>query len=159
MKQLNPIIGWLLLVIALGLYCYGIYWAIFLAYQQDNKMVIPEPLDYITVTLGAILLTNLGAVLGISITNKNSALATRVLMLTPAKRKEDAAPLEQREVVQLVAVVIYLISLVACFFAWLSHSLKHEENQVAEIVIQNGKSLIGVIAAYLAFVLGVKSNN
>lgn len=151
MKNLSSIIGWFLLLIALGLYLYGIYFAIFTVPKKDDH-VLPEILDTLTASIGAILLTNLGAVLGISITQPKSGLAAKALMA----KVELPDPMTRREIIQFTAVLVYLVTLVACFVAWAISGFNDKgENAVATLVSQNGKMLIGVISAYLAFALGV----
>ncbi|MEO6978242.1 MAG: hypothetical protein ABI113_07670, partial [Mucilaginibacter sp.] len=113
MKNLSSIIGWFLLLIALGLYLYGIYFAIFTVPKKDDH-VLPEILDTLTASIGAILLTNLGAVLGISITQPKSGLAAKALMA----KVELPDPMTRREIIQFTAVLVYLVTLVACFVAW-----------------------------------------
>jgi hypothetical protein len=140
MKQIPSIIGWILLIIAFGAYLYGIYFAIFTPVNEaDGKLSLPEPLDTLLTTLNAILLTNLGAVLGIAVTNQGSGLAGKMLL---TKSITIPPPLNQRELIQLVAVLIYLVALVACFIDW------------APFIPLAGKTLIGVITAYVAFILG-----
>ena len=168
MKQLPSIIGWALLVIALGAYCYGIYYAIFTPDEIITKdptgkititgLSIPDPLDTLTSTIGAILLTNLGAVLGISITNQTSALAAKTLI--SRNITQIPPPLSKREMIQLISVLIYIIILVSCFVKWSINTFVKPDNVklVVPLVQQYGKTLIGVITAYIAFVLGVKQS-
>ncbi len=63
MKQIPAIIGWFLIFIAFGLYIYGVYFAIFTPLSEGADKVLPEPLGLLTTSLGAVFLTNLGAVL------------------------------------------------------------------------------------------------
>ena len=65
--------GWILVIIAFALYLFGLADAIVLSFSAPHGRSVawlPVPLDMMVSSLGAILLTNLGAVLGISITNK-----------------------------------------------------------------------------------------
>lgn len=160
-KQIPAIIGWLLLAIAFGIYLYGVYYAIFIpdpVYDNARKLIgytIPEPLATLTTTIGAILLTNLGAVLGISVSQPESALAGKTLI--SRKIKEEPPPLTKRELIQFAAVLIYIVTLLACFITWAHASFRNEDDikPVVPLVEQYGKTLIGVITAYIAFVLGV----
>lgn len=152
MKQIPSIIGWILLIIAFTAYLYGIYYAIFTPLKgNDGKFSIPEPLDTLLTTLSAILLTNLGAVLGIAVTNPNSGLAGKTLFV-----KSIPPPLTQREFIQLIAVLIYLVALIACFIDWAYSTFRANSLPVAAFIPSAGKTLIGVITAYVAFVLGTK---
>ncbi len=67
-------------------------------------------------------------------------------------------PLTKRELIQYAAVILYLIVLVSCFVSWAYCTFQPDDKvkPVVAIVAQNGKTLIGVIAAYIAFVLSVK---
>ncbi len=66
-------------------------------------------------------------------------------------------PLTKREMIQFAGVLIYIITLAACFIAWAFSSFRSEAHiqPVVPLVEQYGKTLIGVITAYIAFVLGV----
>ncbi len=158
-KQIPAIIGWLLLAVAFGLYLFGIYYAIFIPDPVIQNGIItgysiPEPLDTLTTTIGAILLTNLGAVLGIAVSKPGSSLAGKTLI---QKGAEVPPPLTKREMIQFAGVLIYIITLAACFIAWAFSSFRSEAHiqPVVPLVEQYGKTLIGVITAYIAFVLGV----
>ena len=162
MKQLPAIIGWTLLITALGLYLYGIYYAIFTPNEIKDKTgvitgySIPEPLDTLVSTIGAILLTNLGAVLGISVSQPQSALAGKTLI--SAKTVE--SPMSKRELIQFIAVITYIVTLISCFITWAHYAFGKEPNtiHIVPLIQQYGKTLIGVITAYIAFVLGANKS-
>jgi|GEM_PF-1685494 len=161
MKKIPVIIGWFLLVIVFVLYLYGIFYAIFMPDEVLNSQkiiigyTIPEPLDTLVSTIGAILLTNLGAVLGISVSQPQSGLAGKTLILSKSVKIPD--PLTKRELIQIVSVMIYILTLIACFVAWGYSTFGSSEDlkPVVPFVQLYGKTLIGVITAYIAFVLGV----
>ena len=162
--HISAIIGWALLTIAFGLYIYGIYFAIFTPLHtiDQNKRItglyIPDPLDSILSTIGAILLTNLGAVLGISVANPSSGLASKTII--NRKMELIKISLSKRETIQYFAVILYLTVLVVCFISWAYGTFREDENKklIVAIVAQNGKTLIGVIAAYIAFVIGTNKS-
>lgn len=161
MKNLSALIGWVLILIGLGIYLYGIYYAIFTPIQVFDmagnlvQLKIPETLDTLTTTIGAILLTNLGAVLGISLSQPKSALANRTSFSKASL--EISEPMNKREILQYIAVLIYLTVLFACFITWAFYSFQTsgEAKPIVSLVEQYGKTLIGVITAYIAFALGV----
>lgn len=153
MKQVPAIVGWLLLLIAFSLYVYGIYYAIFNADCSLEACKIPEPLDTLTSTIGAILLTNLGAVLGISVAQPQSGLAAKTLFV---KQINIPPPLTKTEIIQYSAVILYLIVLIACFIKWATVGFSSDPLKVVPLISQNAKTLLGVISAYVAFVLGTK---
>lgn len=147
-KPIPAIIGWSLLFLALGIYIYGICWGIFM-YDPGKEI---EPLSSIVATINAILLTNLGAVLGIAVTKPDSPLAQRVLI--GGNTRDSSEPTTKRESIQYFAVMLYILVLVTCFIAWICTLLEEKKNSISELIVQNGKALIGVITAYLGFVLG-----
>lgn len=158
MKNLSAAIGWLLLSVGIAIYIYGIVTAIFNPIVEHpptgpETKHIPEALETITTTIGAILLTNLGAVLGISISKPQSGLAN-IAFLSPKISVPD--PVTQRELIQFVAVLIYIITLIGCGVDWAVSTFKAKPDAVVELVPQYGKTLLGVITAYLAFVLAAK---
>lgn len=155
--QIASLAGWLLVLFTSLIYLYGVGFAIFNPLDKDGSAYIPEPLDNIVSTIGAILLTNLGAVLGISVAKPNSAFARFPLLVGQKGIAPD--PVSQRETIQYIAVIVYMVVLVACFFKWASVAFVKDGDpkKVVPIVIQNGKNLIGVIAAYAAYILSNKS--
>ena len=161
-SKVSSIIGWILLTFAAAIYAYGIIMATIQSLAHSTK--IPEPLDSIVSTIGAILLTNLGAVLGISVAKPQSALSRMTLISRPQTTTLAATqainptdPATERELIQFVAVVFYLAVLVACFIVWAINTFRSGDPfPVVNIVEQNGKNLLGVIAAYVAFILGAK---
>ncbi|RKR82092.1 hypothetical protein BDD43_2259 [Mucilaginibacter gracilis] len=162
MKNLTALIGWLLLFTGLALYLYGIAFAIFFPIEvieagKPTAVRMPEALETLTTGIGAILLTNLGAVLGISITRPAAALAR--VALAPQQIPEIPEPMTRRELIQAAAVLIYIISLVACAIAWAAATFKEKPDPIVTLIPQYGKTLIGVITAYLAFVLAINAKN
>ena len=159
MKNLSAAIGWLLLTVALAIYVYGIYTAILNPFAVKSPtggpdiLKMPEALETVTTTIGAILLTNLGVVLGISMTNRQSGLANIAFLSAKVDLPD---PVTQRELIQFVAVLIYIVTLIACGVDWAVHTFKEKPDAVVELIPQYGKTLLGVITAYLAFVLSVK---
>lgn len=157
MKNLTALIGWILLVAGLGVYLCGIIFAIFFPIEDTQNgqvvMLMPEALETVTTSVGAILLTNLGAVLGISIVKPNNGLA-RVAM----KSISVPEPITMREAIQIAAVLLYIISLLACGIKWGIATFKQEPDPVVALIPQYAKTLIGVITAYIAFVLAINSN-
>jgi hypothetical protein len=160
MKNLTAFIGWLLVAVAACLYIFGIYSAIFQPVPNldvTGKLIgyrIAEPFDTLTSSISAILLTNLGAVLGISITQPQSALANKTLITTNSLTVPP--PLTKKDVIQLAAIVIYILALTACFIAWTVLVLQKSGAAIkplVPLVEQHGKTLIGVISAYAAFLL------
>jgi hypothetical protein len=152
MKHVPTIIGSILLVIAFGVYLYGICCAI-ARKNLDSNYNLNEPLNTLTATIDAILLTNLGAVLGYSVAKPDSALAYLTLL---GNTNKNMPSLSATDNIQIIASIIYLIVLIACFITWAIKKFSPDAKEIAPLVIQNSKALIGVITAYLAFALSVK---
>jgi hypothetical protein len=160
MKQIPSIIGWLLIILAFGLYAYGLGYGIYESFQTrapGTVLSFPEPLDIMISSIGAIFLTNLGAVLGISVTNPASALAARTLPLAKNIQRELIPPMNAREQIQYLTVLVFLAGLISCFIAWACKCFHSEPEKILAIIPQQGKMFLGVVSAYMAFILG-KSN-
>lgn len=156
-------VGWLLLASALGFYVYGIFEAVHITLGSkplDDKSYSPV----LSATMGsiqALLLANLGILLGISISKPGSGVAKQ-LMLNKSF-KEDAIPdipppLELKEKVQLFAMVIYIISLIVCLIIWIKYDFSSDSKDVVSIIPESGKMFLGVILAYLTAVLSKQSD-
>ena len=154
-------IGWLLIVASFGFYVYGIYEAIALSWQKEDIIVGQYP-EVLSTTIGAIqalLLANLGILLGISIAKPESGVA-KSLMLNTSKTKlagyVPPQPLQIKDKIQLFALVIYIFSLIACLITWGHDGFSTDSTKVISIISESGKMFIGVVLAYLTAVL---SNN
>src|SRR5690242_17613691 len=123
----NPVVsyvGWLLVLAAVIFYGYGIYEAIAMSLCEKTTaepIAYPEVLSTTIGSMQTLLLTNLGIILGISIANPNSAMA-KSLMLTKPKdgliEKAPPPPMDIKEKVQMGALLIYIIALIACLITW-----------------------------------------
>ena len=153
-------IGWFLIATALAFFLYGVYNAIHISWDKmpgTDNLPVSEGLDAGISSISAILLTNLGAVLGISITNRRSALARSILIRKQeGNEREIIAPVNSREQVQMIGVLIYILSLTACFVTWIHNDFSSDPKQILPFVSQSAKMFIGVITAYLTLVLGVE---
>lgn len=67
-------------------------------------------------------------------------------------------PLAFREKIQLTAMVVYILSLIACLVTWAHDNFSSIGTDVLDTISQSGKMFIGVVLAYLTAVLG-KSNS
>ena len=158
MKNIVSYIGWLLLAAAFGFYVYGIFEAVRLSWP-----VVPsaEPIKYhdvLSATIGsiqALLLANLGMLLGVSIANPNSNVA-RSLKLDQRESLINQAPpppMELKDKIQLFALVVYVFSLIICLVTWIVNDFSTDSKDVVSIVSESGKMFIGVVLAYLTAVL------
>jgi hypothetical protein len=146
-------VGWLLIAAATAFYFYGIADAICLSWSKvpgSEPIPYPEVLSTTIGTIQALLLANLGMVLGISITNPKSGLANSLML---NKEVQVDTPLQVKEKVQLVAVVIYVIALIACMITWGVNKFSNDSKDIVPIIAESGKMFIGVVLAYLTAVL------
>ena len=162
MKSVNALIGWILIGIGILFYLYCVCYALDISWNQkhgaDNKLLlVPEGLDAAVTSINALLLTNLGAVLGISVTMPGSALSRNILPTSPLKGAgEIKEPMNSREQIQLIFLIVFLIALIACFITWIKLKFTSDSQIIAPYVAQSAKMFIGVVLAYLSFILGRK---
>lgn len=156
-NSITSYVGWLLLVSAFGFYIYGISEAVILSWT--NSEIGPGRFsDILSTTLSsiqALLLTNLGVVLGISIAKPDSPLARNIMLnsFTNPTTKAPPPPVELREKLQVIAVAVYVFCLIVCLITWIHNDFSTETKQVVSIVPESGKMFIGVVLAYLTAVL------
>lgn len=148
---------------AILLYLVGIYYAVFDPEEiiEGGKVIgykIPKPLDIPTTSMGAILLTNFGAVLGISITSPNSVMANKILLGQIVKNSN---PPTKTEKIQLLGVIVYLLTLIVCFIKWLVVEFDRDATikLIVPFVEQYGKTLIAIVLAYATLVISEKTRS
>lgn len=163
-NSITAYVGWLLLLSAFGFYAFGIGYAIHISWSTVpiTQAVYPEALSTAISSIQALMLTNLGVVLGISITNPTSSLAKTIMLhnskAAPSGVSESIPnPLAFREKIQLTAMVIYILSLIACLVTWGHDGFSSAGTDVLDTISQSGKMFIGVVLAYLTAVLGVQN--
>jgi hypothetical protein len=90
----------------------------------------------------------------------DSAIAKQ-LMLSSKNRLGIAAtlpnPLDIKEKMQLFALMIYIISLIACLITWAHNSFSSKPEDVVSVISESGKMFLGVVLAYLTAVLSSKN--
>jgi len=160
----SPIIayvGWLLILSAIGFYGYGIVEAILLSWSKTIPVdydKYPETISTTISSIQALLLTNLGILLGISIAKPDSAVAKQLMLKSKGQLGIAAAlpnPLDIREKIQLFALIIYIISLIACLITWAYNSFSSKQEDVVAVISESGKMFLGVVLAYLTAVLSI----
>jgi hypothetical protein len=154
-------VGWLLLAAALAFYVYGIEEAIRLSWSDtaiSPTAFSPEIATTIS-AIQAVLLTNLGAVLGISVAKPNSAMARQLLLNRPTGEtdREISNPLDMRDKIQLFAMIVYLLSLIAAVVTWRFNNFETDATKVVPLISESGKMFIGVVMAYITAVLAKSS--
>lgn len=157
--SLTSYVGWLLLLSALGFYGYGIFEAIRLSWPltpSAEPIVFSEVLSTTLSSVQALLLTNLGMLLGISVADRNSSIA-RQLMLgsNPQPGTERVVPpTEIKDKIQLFALAVYVLSLVACLVTWIHNGFSTKSTDVIPVIAESGKMFIGVVLAYITVIIG-----
>ena len=146
-------IGWILLTAAIGFYGYGVFEAATLSWNKvpaAHDLVIPSALDSFTTAIGALLLTNFGAVLGISLTRKDSALASRMLLRRAGLNRQIPFFVLAIDNIQYALVILYLVSLIICLVTSIHNGFSADPKQVVPFVSQTAITFFGVLTAYLA---------
>lgn len=169
-KPLVSLVGWLLLFSALGFFLYGIGYAIYLSWDGTVEKEYSPVLEGIIASLQALLLTNLGMLLGISVANPQSGVAQQ-LLLGGSKKELEAQkldfpdPLSLRDKIQLFGLAIYVVTLIACVVTWAvndfpsgmsAEATTTTKREVVPLVAASGKMFFGVVLAYVTLVLSKK---
>lgn len=132
----KPLITFLLLVGA-ALYFGGILYAGVRSIQKSGEPDINDFIKYVVASLGGVLGTHLGAVLGISRTRGGGGLGL------PATGYATAAGLSRRQGrLQIAAAYFYVISLAAALGLWAIDGFSVNS---AELIRTMGVNLVGVI--------------
>lgn len=153
-------VGWLLLLSVLGFYGYGIFEAVRLSWPtspSSEPIPFSEVLSTTISSIQALLLTNMGMLLGISVANRNSAVARQLLLDSrpqPGVEREIPLPMDVKEKVQLFALAIYVLGLVICLITWIHNDFSTKNTEMVSVVAESGKMFIGVALAYLTAIIG-----
>jgi hypothetical protein len=126
------------------LYCYGIFVAIRLT-TKETPGDMPRFVDQMITTIGGVLATNLGAVLGIKFAEGSSLLSLQ--LQTPAPTIPGT--------LQIIAAVLYAIGLLAAIIAWLCKGFTNDPNIVVPAIPRLSQTLLGVAVGALALAIGV----
>lgn len=159
-KDTISYIGWVLILSALVFYLYGITIAIVetIHATKENQSVYPSFLSTTIGSIQALLITNLGALLGIAIVKPGSGVA-RTLRLATA-RDAQSSPIDIKEKIQLFAMILYILVLIACLITWISKGFTDDSRLVVPVVSESGKMFSAVIISYITAVFArpVKSD-
>ena len=153
-KPITYLLG-LLIFLGCGLFVYGILKACLLSWSPENSSY--DMASFLTgsvTSIAAILSTNLGAVLGISLSAPNSSRF---------KISENWNPISfftkpNQTNIQIIACYIYILSLLAAGIVWAHRDFITETNKIVPLIPELTKSLLGVIVGVLAITLNIKSN-
>jgi hypothetical protein len=148
---LNPIQILIAFLFAVGClaYIYGVYKASFLSLQHPSRAAeMPGFLSSVITSIGAVLATNLGAVLGIAITVPKSVFNKKALLNPFSVFAESAAT-----AVQIIACYVYILTLVAAAIVWARLDFTVDVKTVVSTIPEMTKTLLGVIAGVFAVIL------
>ena len=134
-----------IVIIALVLWSYAIYQAIHLSLIEKPKDFAPFFSESVTL-IGAILATNLGAVMGLSAAKVPGYSLNIIVSFNNDKVKG----------LQVIASYIYFISLVIIGFFWFKTGFSKDPEKVVQILPNMTSTFIGIIVGTLAVSLGVK---
>ena len=154
-NQLRWIILFLLAVAAVA-YLGGVVWAGIASLQTDKVPEIPEIVTQAVVVIGGVLATHTGAVFGIArYLSSGQKLKPSMFSLAswaklPLKAGAKAEP--SLDFVQIAAVVVYIVSLLAAVVFW---GLDGFSDTSAEVLRNMAYTFIGLIGGLLAVQLNV----
>ena len=132
-------------------FIYGISQACIKSWPMANgDYLIPIFLSSTVTSIAAVLSTNLGAVLGITISNPTSSLRN-LKTWNPINLFINPSP----TVFQTVACYVYIVSLTAAAIVW-AHRQFVSEN-IVPLIPELTKSLLGVIVGVLAISLNTQN--
>lgn len=154
-KSILSFAGWLLLSTAIAFYIYGIGKAIAMSWTpltEDQAKNFPVFLSSAVGSIQAILITNMGVLLGIAIKDPNSAVANQLTIFSgkpTSTINEVTPPLESQEKIQLFGVILLIISFVACMVVWAKRDFV-DDRTILPVIIESGKMFIGITLAYFS---------
>ncbi len=125
---------------------------------KRTPAAMPRFLAQVVTTVGAVLATNLGAVLGLSVADVQSASTGLPLARAFALSSWLAAPgVPVGTQVQIAAAWIYVIGLIAAAFLWGLRGFSDNPAVVVPTLPELSRTLLGVIVGALAVALGAGS--
>ena len=132
-------------------YLYGIFKACWISLQKNPVVSdMPAFLSSTITSIGAVLATNLGAVLGITITKASPEFSEAVLHPLIAFTTLSVTS------VQVIACYLYIISLVAVSIVWGKKDFTPDPNKVVSTIPELTKTFLGVIVGVFAITLAKK---
>lgn len=132
-------------------YVYGIAKAFVISWKGDDVNKMPAFLVNVVGTIGTILATNLGAVMGLTLAESPS----------DSFSEEDWDPVNlfvaehASKAFQTTACYIYVIGLIAAAIVWTHRKFETDPQKIVPLVPELTKSLLGVIVGVLVVALGI----
>ncbi|QIL40572.1 hypothetical protein G7074_15640 [Pedobacter sp. HDW13] len=141
-----------LLSIGVAAYLYGVWIACSISWApRDTPVSINSFLSSVVSSIAAVLATNLGAVLGISITKPQSPFGKLKNWTSFSLLANDGAT-----IFQIIACFVYVLSLLAAAIVWVHTGFETESTKIISLIPEMTKSLVGVIIGVMAISLNVK---
>jgi hypothetical protein len=129
-------------LIALGIFFWGLfaagYYTLWIS-GAPKPNLMPDIAVYFVSTVSALLLTNLGAYLGISV--------TRVKW----RPESDSGWL------QFIAVILYVLALTFAAYVWFNAGFTEDESKIVGVIPELSRSGIAVLIAGLTAALGLQT--
>lgn len=150
---MNPIgiLKVLLISLACISFIYGIYKACKISLEKEPDLTLmPAFLSNLVTSIAAILATNLGAVIGITVINDNSEFRNLSTWNLTNLFSENAP-----SAWQALACFIYILGLLAAAIVWAIKNFTSDEKKVVSLIPELTKSLVGVVVGVLAISLNV----
>lgn len=146
----------ILLAIAAVAYLGGVAWAGIASLQTDEVPEIPAIVTQAITVIGGVLATHTGAVFGIArYLSSNTRLKPKVynpVAWSVVPKREGVAPGMGLDMIQITAVVVYLVSLLAAVVFW---GLDGFADTSAEVLRNMSYTFVGLIGGLLAVQLNV----
>lgn len=147
-KSITYLTGFLVVLGCLG-YLYVVGWACVKSWPlHAENYELPSFLTNLATSIGALMATNLGAVLGIRVTDPHSKFSqAKTWTLTAVKLDPSPA------VFQTFACYVYVLSLLAATIVWGHREFITDAGQIVPIIPEFTKTFAGVIVGALAISL------
>jgi hypothetical protein len=144
MMKAIKILLFFLVALAGLFFLYGVYLAIRYS-NAGTPSQMPEFVTTTTTAIGAVLATNLGAVLGLKIAEGSRFRSFRIRALA------DPIP----SAIQIGATVFYLLVLLVAFIAWALMKFESDPTLIVLVIPRLSQTLAGVIVGAVAVILNV----
>ncbi|WP_373060014.1 hypothetical protein [Zunongwangia sp. H14] len=153
-KPITYLLGFLIFI-GCGAFVYGIAQACLKSWpHHGNDYEIAAFLSNTVTSIAAVLSTNLGAVLGITVSNPTSKFRESKSW-NPLSLFTSPSP----SAIQTIACYVYILSLIAAAIVWAHRDFITETNKIVPLIPELTKSLLGVIVGVLAISLNTNSQN
>lgn len=150
-KPITYLLG-LFIFIGCAIYIYCIALACIESWPRFQSVYeIPVFLSTTVTSIAALVATNLGAVLGITITKSNSLFGESKTW-KPLTAFSEPEPTN----FQATAFYIYVLSLIACGVIWAVRKFEPDPTLIVPLIPEMTKSLLGVIIGVLAMSLNIQ---